>query len=222
MIKFQAIFFDFDGVLAESMNVKTEAFITIFSKYGDDVVKLVVDHHIENGGISRYEKIQYYYKEYLGKEISEEDLNKTADFFSTLVVDKVIHSAWVKGAKRFLETHYKKIDLYIVTGTPQSEIDLIVKKRNMEKYFKGICGSPEKKDQIMNRLILKNDYDPNNVIFFGDAMSDYYASIKSKVYFIGISKNNTSIFPKKTVIFPDFEKIDIKKISKVKDEISNI
>ena len=131
----QAILFDFDGVLCECMDVKTEAFAQLFEPYGKEIVKKVVDHHVKYGGISRYKKIEYYYREYLKKEISNDELNKLAQKFSDLVVDKVISSDWVKGAKEFLERYYKKIDLYVISGTPQEELRLIVKKKRDGKIF---------------------------------------------------------------------------------------
>ena len=68
---FKIILFDFDGVLAESANVKTEAFAKLFESFGEDIVRKVVKHHVKNGGISRYKKMQYYYSEYLNKPLSE-------------------------------------------------------------------------------------------------------------------------------------------------------
>ena len=42
--KYKAILFDFDGVLVECMNVKTEAFVQLFKIYGDDIVKKAVSY----------------------------------------------------------------------------------------------------------------------------------------------------------------------------------
>ena len=42
---FQAILFDFDGVLCECTDVKTEAFAKLFESFGEEVVKKVMNHH---------------------------------------------------------------------------------------------------------------------------------------------------------------------------------
>ena len=47
-----AIIFDFDGVLVESVDVKTNAFAMLYAEHGPDVVKRVVAYHQEHGGIS--------------------------------------------------------------------------------------------------------------------------------------------------------------------------
>lgn len=60
-----AILFDFDGVLVESVDVKTRAFADLFKDEEDEIVEKVVNYHLKNSGISRYDKFRYYYKEYL-------------------------------------------------------------------------------------------------------------------------------------------------------------
>ena len=52
------IILDFDGVILESVSVKTEAFRTLFSfvpKHVDEIVQF----HIDNGGMSRFDKFRY-------------------------------------------------------------------------------------------------------------------------------------------------------------------
>ena len=55
-----AIVFDFDGVLAESVDIKTRAFALLFRDEGEEVVRKVIDFHLKNGGVSRFEKIKFF------------------------------------------------------------------------------------------------------------------------------------------------------------------
>ena len=202
---FQAILLDFDGVLAESMNVKTDAFAKVFDPFGKDVVEKVVKHHIENGGISRYKKIKYYYEKYLNKNLSDDQLEKIAQDFSDIVVDKVIKSDWVNGAKEFLEKYHKKLDLYVISGTPQKEMELIIKKRNMEKYFKGVFGTPDTKPVIAKKIIKEKKYSNKNVLYVGDCLSDYNDALEAKISFLGrVPKEKNSIFPSDVIVISDF------------------
>lgn len=202
---FKIILFDFDGVLAESANVKTEAFAKLFESFGEDIVRKVVKHHVENGGISRYKKMQYYYSEYLNKPLSEEKLDEIAKKFSEIVVEKVIDAPWVYGVKEFIEKKYKNIDFYVISGTPQKELELIVKKRHMEKYFKGVYGTPETKPDIAKRIIAESRCDPDKVLYIGDSLSDYRDAQEAKIPFLGrVPKGKKSIFPKETPLISDF------------------
>ena len=120
--KIKAIIFDFDGVIAESVNVKTEAFSKMYAKYGSDIAKKVVEHHLSHGGISRFEKFKFYHKEYFGIELTNQQLQELANQFSELVVQKVIAAPYVPGALEFIQNNYKYYDLFISSGTPEDEI----------------------------------------------------------------------------------------------------
>jgi len=58
-MNWQAVFFDFDGVILDSVDVKTDAFVAIFRGYGPKIREDVVKYHHENGGVSRMEKFKY-------------------------------------------------------------------------------------------------------------------------------------------------------------------
>jgi phosphoglycolate phosphatase-like HAD superfamily hydrolase len=202
---FQAIFLDFDGVLAESMNVKTEAFIKLFEPYGDEIVKKIVQHHKENGGISRYRKLQFYYSEYLHMPLSEQKLEELAQQFSDIVVEKVIEAPEVNGVKKFLNRYYKIIDLYVVSGTPQQEIRLIIQKRGMKKYFKGIYGIPDTKPTIIRRILTEKGYNRKKVLYIGDSLSDYYDALEVNIPFFGrVIEKMAFSFPENVPVFSDF------------------
>ena len=83
----KAIIFDFDGVILDSVNVKTKAFELLYEEYGPEIQKKVVKYHLDNGGISRFEKFKFYHKNFLNKEISENELLLLGSKFSSLVFE---------------------------------------------------------------------------------------------------------------------------------------
>ena len=56
MIK--AIFFDFDGVILESVSIKGDVFQKLFADYPEHLAE-ILNYHLENGGVSRYDKFEY-------------------------------------------------------------------------------------------------------------------------------------------------------------------
>ena len=126
LTNYTSIIFDFDGVIAESVNVKTEAFSKMYAKYGSDITEKVVEHHLSHGGISRFEKFKFYHKEYFGIELTNQQHQKLANQFSELVVQKVIAAPYVPGALEFIQNNYKYYDLFISSGTPEDEIIVIM------------------------------------------------------------------------------------------------
>ena len=57
----KAIALDFDGVILESAVIKTQAFSGVFENYPEHL-EAIINHHLNNVGVSRYEKFKYIYK----------------------------------------------------------------------------------------------------------------------------------------------------------------
>lgn len=98
---FQAIIFDFDGVVAESGDIKTQAFAELYQAYGDETVAQVVAYHTQNGGLSRYHKFRYFQQHLLnGPPLTSAEEKELDRHFSELVVEAVIAADAVAGADR--------------------------------------------------------------------------------------------------------------------------
>jgi phosphoglycolate phosphatase-like HAD superfamily hydrolase len=180
----EAIFFDFDGVITDSVNVKTEAFAKIYKPYGKEVVNNVIMHHLANGGVSRFEKFKIYHKDFLGVDLDNQQVQALADKFHNLVVQKVIDAPFIPGALEFLVKYYLYFPLYVISATPEGEINEIIYKKELRKYFKGVYGSPSNKSKWAKYIISKDNFDPKKVIFVGDALSDYNAALNCGLHFI--------------------------------------
>ncbi len=208
----KAIIYDFDGVICDSVDVKTKAFAQIYQQYGDEVVKKVINHHLENGGISRFKKFIHYHKEFLNLNLNERQLELLVNKFSDLVKLKVIESDYIKGAYNFIQNNnYLQ---FICTGTPEDEIFEIINKKKLSSFFNDIYGSPRSKPEIIEIILSKYNLCVEDVVFFGDALTDYNAALQCDIPFIGI-KNDFTVFPKKTNLINHFE--DIKLVSFLKN-----
>ena len=67
----KTIFWDFDGVIKDSVVVKSDAFEQLFLPFGDEVAISVREHHEANGGMNRFEKLPIYLK-WAGEEVTVE------------------------------------------------------------------------------------------------------------------------------------------------------
>ena len=99
----KGIIFDFDGVIAESVQVKTDGFAFLYGQYGRDIVRKVVEHHEANGGMSRFEKIKYYHGSFLKQSITEMEIRKLANLFSEFVIETVIAASYVPGVLEYIQ-----------------------------------------------------------------------------------------------------------------------
>lgn len=181
-----AIIFDFDGVILDSVEAKTNAFAELFASYGEHEIRKLLRYHKENGGISRFVKFSWFYEHVLGQKITNEELQELGQQFKHLAFQNVLQAEFVSGALDFIKEFSDFIPLFIASGTPQEELEEIVIRRNLNCYFREVHGSPRKKADIVRDILLRYQLIPENVWFVGDAMTDYLAAQECNVSFVGI------------------------------------
>lgn len=202
-MKPKVLIYDFDGVICDSVGLKTDAFVELYGAENESIQKLVREYHLANGGISRFEKMKYFETVLLGKVYSEDENIRLAQKFADLVKEKVITSPFIPGVKEFLEKHSTDTLQYICTGTPEFEIKEIIERRGMNHFFKGLFGSPTIKSTIIQKIISEVGCTKEDCLFFGDALTDYKAAYDTNVRFIGI-KNDETTFPEGTFTIENF------------------
>lgn len=187
MIK--AIILDFDGVVIESVDLKTKAFREMFK--GQPYCEQFIEYHLKNNGKSRFNKFEWLYKNILNKPLSEVEKKTLGDRFSGIILKKNIECPYVKGAIEFLREFHGKLPIYIASITPQEELQEIIDKRNLNQYFKGVIGTMGSKSDIINKIIAVEKISPDEIVFVGDTMEDYVAAQETKVSFVARIKQET-------------------------------
>jgi len=182
---YSTIFFDFDGVIKDSVKVKSESFEKLFLPFGESVAKRIRTHNEgSNGmGMSRFDKLPIYI-EWAGLKPSQALIDEYAEKFSLLTIQKVIDSKWVDGILNYLENNQKRQQFFLVTATPQKEINYIVSTLGIRHYFKEVIGSPTKKSEGIKFLINKHCINHRKSVMVGDSLHDYEASSDNLVDFI--------------------------------------
>ncbi len=210
MIGYQAIFFDFDGVLVESAEIKCQAFRTLYEEHGEEVLERVLAYHLAHEGISRVAKILYCHKEFLRRTLNEAQLAELAERYSALVMEAVIACDAVPGALEFLENYSDKLPIFVVSGTPEPELRAIIARRGMADHFSAVHGSPRLKGPIVTDLLFNYDLDGPECLFVGDAMTDFLAARDTGLQFIGrVGKGDDNPFPQATTIIEDLTQLSI-------------
>ena len=188
-INYHAIAFDFDGVIKKSNDAKGHAFLRCFPAATKYQAEYILKYHLENPAISRSQKINTF-AEYLGQKLSQKQQFDLLEQFNQYSLSGVLGSEWVCGVHDFLEEQHKVVPLYIVTATPQFDIESILEKLSIAHFFQGVYGYPKPKCEALREILSLNQLQPNQCMFFGDAESDYNAAQKAGVEFCLITSND--------------------------------
>ena len=177
------VFWDFDGVIKDSVEVKTTAYVELFRPYGKEIYYRVRQHHEAHGGVSRFDKIPLYLA-WAGELVTTEKVAEFCECFSQLAVQAVINSAWVPGVREYLLAHYKRQHFVLVTATPQQEIEHILATLNIAHCFCKCYGAPTEKTIAINDVLQQLKIPPSDTVMLGDAEADYKAALANHVTFV--------------------------------------
>jgi phosphoglycolate phosphatase-like HAD superfamily hydrolase len=102
-----------------------------------------------------------------------------------MVEDAVVACAWVAGAREFLETHARRQPCFVVSATPQAELERILRRRQMSDFFAAAYGSPPEKTEILETVLRTWKLRPLDTIMIGDGLADYRAAKANGIRFLG-------------------------------------
>ena len=201
----QAIIFDFDGVIVESGDIKTQAFAELYRAHGEHIVTEVVRYHCQNGGMSRYLKFRYFQENLLNNPpLTAEEENTLDQRFSALVIEAVIASQAVAGAEALIQKAATRMPLFVASGTPEHELRTIVERRGLAPYFTEVRGSPLSKQTLIANIIATHSLTPERVLMIGDAMADYHGAAANGTAFLGrVRPGDNNPFPAHVKTVPD-------------------
>ena len=190
---YKIVFWDFDGVIKDSVGSKSDAFESLFLPYGKDLAARVRQHHENNGGISRYEKIPTYLS-WVNKGVTSEVVDRYCQRFASVVVKNVLASPWVPGIYDYIISNFQDQVFVLVTATPLEEIQVILQHLDIAHCFKKAFGSPTNKYDAIKHTLFDLNFSPNEALMIGDSESDLTASSKAGVnFFLRRNEFNASL-----------------------------
>ena len=187
---YQSFVFDCDGVILNSNKIKTEAFYQSALAYGDAAAQALIKYHVANGGVSRYKKFDYFLSQIiptLTLKISGPNLEALLEHYAKIVLHGLLTCEVAEGLEE-LRSETSNSNWLIVSGGDQAELRHVFNERGLEKHFDGgIFGSPDTKDQILEREI-SNGNIQKPALFLGDSKYDYQAASTAKLDFVFLTK----------------------------------
>lgn len=186
----KVIFWDFDGVILDSMLIRDKGFREVLRGYPSGEVDKLMEFHNLNGGLSRYVKFRYFFEKIRNQSITETEVKQWANKFS-LIMKKLLvdNSILIEDSVTFIKENYTKYQMHIVSGSDGIELRYLCEKLGLSNYFISIQGSPTPKAKLVSELLDFYHYINSNVILIGDSMNDQEAAHLNRISFYGYNNN---------------------------------
>jgi len=187
---YDSIFWDFDGVIKDSVGAKGLAYEELLPDANDELKEKILKHHLENGGLSRFEKIPTYLSWGGYTAITKTVIDSFVSEFSQTTLDLVVNSAWVGDVREYLETYAGQQIFTIITGAPQEDIEEILDRLNIRGCFHGVYGSPQSKIELLEIAKDEMRCKIRKSIFIGDSWTDYQAAQAHNLDFLLVNPSD--------------------------------
>lgn len=186
------IFFDFDGVIKRSNEAKGHAFIRCFKSASEETKEKILIYHLNNPSLSRAQKLKHIYNLVYDASVTPKQLQLLLQKFQGYALQSILHSAWIPGVVEVIQNASKHSRLVLVTAMPTKEAIQVLSSLKIDSYFSNVIGFPKAKSDGISESLIQYSLPSEAAIFFGDAVSDYYAAQKNLVDFC-LVKNNFNI-----------------------------
>lgn len=183
---YKNIIFDFDGVILDSTRIKTEAYTKLFEGYTSHAVDTLIAYHTANGGISRYEKIRYFFERILQRPVDVSLVSELAERYSELTKAELSQKKYlIRSTVDFIRRYVGRYNFHIASGADEGDLKYICDQLGISGFFLSINGSPRKKDVIVREIIDKNAYEKSDTCLIGDSVNDWEAARINGLNFFG-------------------------------------
>jgi phosphoglycolate phosphatase-like HAD superfamily hydrolase len=198
-----AVVFDFDGVILESVAVKDAAFRALFADHPTHV-DAIMDLHRRHGGVSRYVKFDMIYADILQARLDPAHKAELGRRFEELVLDRVLAAPMVAGARDVLDGLRGRVPMAVVSGTPDAELAAVIERRGFAHYFAEVHGGSRAKREVIERMVRERNWRTDRMVMVGDATTDCAAARANRIPFIGrIAAGADDPFPAGTITIED-------------------
>ena len=178
-------FFDCDGVILDSNEVKTRAFGDVARFYGDAAGDAMIEYHKSQGGISRFVKWRHFFDAILERAPEPGEYEHLLEEFAQRSRAGVLEApADPAAADLVLRLRAEGHRCHVVSGAAQDELRDVFRARGLSHVFDSVNGSPTSKLDLVDSLRSGPDV---RGVFVGDSAFDHEVAVKRALEFVFVS-----------------------------------
>lgn len=180
----KGIVFDFDDTIVDTVDMKADAFRKLFPEYPDHH-RAIERIHRENSGMTRFDKFRSIYRDVLDQPLSDERIRALDQALEALVRRGSETCQFVPGAKEFIERRAAQYPLFVVSNTPETELQSLMASRGLTQKFRHLYGWPRTKHASLASILAELGAAPPELLMIGDSAQDYVAAAELNLPFVG-------------------------------------
>ena len=180
------ILWDFDGVLLDSMRIRSDGFRWIFRHYPTSHVDQLIAYHLHQGGLSRYHKIQYFFEIIQKESVDQEQIAELAQEFSYYMLERLQDpKLLIQDTVEWIRAHQRTHTHTITSGSDEQELKQLTTALGIAPLFTAIYGSPVPKLETVQRIVQSSALSKEAFCLIGDSINDYEAATAAGISFYG-------------------------------------
>ena len=205
MIK--CIFFDFDGTLIDSNEIKRQTFYDLTKDI--DGASAILDRILNLPNLGDRSDIFNALKNELQlKRGVQIDALQLTSLYTKKCEYRISCAPEIDGAYNALKDLKKKsIKVFISSATPQKELNTLIDLIGWKDYIDLALGSPNSKVEHVKKIQTENNYCLSEIIYIGDSEIDRNTSIILGCHFIGIGKDNSRFNKRPKILLSNLNNI---------------
>ncbi|MEQ6120284.1 HAD-IA family hydrolase [Reichenbachiella sp. MALMAid0571] len=173
--------FDKDGVIFHSEDFKFEYFFDLFQEFSEHQEQ-IKSYLVGSGGTPRKARFQTICSDIIQMNDADDFVEELMQKSFTEMDPEILNVDFVEGAREFIVEHSEN-KKFVCSGSSQNEVNLHLKRHNLDNLFVELHGGVKRKSDVL--LSIKNRFG-TDMVFFGDTMVDYNASLEAQVPFVGL------------------------------------
>ena len=167
---------DCDGVIFDVNDVKVRAFVDALDEYPIDERQRMAAYHQAHGGVSRYEKLDWFFREVHPLDDSRAPLARALERFGAISRQGYAQRAPHPDALAFANHMGGAENVYVVSGSDQGELREAFGTKGLLPDFADVLGSPTRKQSHMREILYARGVPASRALMVGDGSGDMAAA----------------------------------------------
>lgn len=184
-------FMDCDGVIFDVNALKHDAFDAALAEYPRAARQRLLAYHAESGGVSRYDKLRWFFSEVHAVPDVEAAVADAARRFAAITSRAYDRLVARPEALAFAERMGGARSVYVVSGSDEAELRQIFVEHGLTERFAAVLGSPKRKAAHFADVLAARGVAPNAAIMVGDGRGDYEAARAVGMRFVLLREMST-------------------------------